>query len=480
VWPAEGLAGTGRATLFVVVGMQRVECGAMSGQGRRGRWFDETLQETPLPMGATGEQAVQAVHTALHNLQALPSLPRIGDVRVVVADAWLALSSVLWSRSSKRASTAASSARVQLAEAGFDIDPADAIRVDDAPFEQPRLAVAYPAAMLSTFRDVARRLDARLTSVLPMSSVVWAVTERESRYEHGTRQRALAIVDNGLTLFASAQGRRGGRLSDVTLRRDGGNAHSAESLGVAWRRLGLRDPQLSQIDKVAVLDLSGSAELAFEENAPFVLGSLPAGNSAAEGATVPLRLSLASQANQLRHALDGVNEPVRPSTWQWLTLVAVLLLAGALAAKAVQVHQARDALAVQSSADAPTAHAFTPVAPWTREELNRVQAVNVAVRELNLPIASILQALQPPRDLRVAVVSVDAKSASSEAQTSGGRASSVKVVAEALSGADMARYIAFVGERKPFTAAYLVGHEINEAAREKPYRFTMDAHWTER
>lgn len=77
-------------------------------------------------------------------------------------------------------------------------------------------------------------------------------------------------------------------------------------------------------------------------------------------------------------------------------------------------------------------------------------------------------------DLRVAVLSLTTTPATSSSQ-----ASRVKIVAEARTGADMARYVAFLAERKPFTGAYLSEHEIDENAPERPYRFTLEAEWTD-
>jgi hypothetical protein len=101
--------------------------------------------------------------------------------------------------------------------------------------------------------------------------------------------------------------------------------------------------------------------------------------------------------------------------------------------------------------------------------------VNAAVRELNLPISALLAALQPPADLRVAVLGVDVTSG---AQAAAGT-SSVKISAQARAGADMARYVAYVAQRRPFDSAYLVRHEIAGDAPDRPYRFTVEAAWKE-
>ena len=102
--------------------------------------------------------------------------------------------------------------------------------------------------------------------------------------------------------------------------------------------------------------------------------------------------------------------------------------------------------------------------------------MSTAIRELNLPISAILHALQPPQDIRVAVLGLETTNASSGAA---GQPTSVKIMAEARTGADMARYVAFVAERKPFIAAYLTQHEINTSVPEQPYRFTVEALWNE-
>ena len=103
----------------------------------------------------------------------------------------------------------------------------------------------------------------------------------------------------------------------------------------------------------------------------------------------------------------------------------------------------------------------------------RVQAVNQAVRELNMPIAAVLTALRPPRDLHAAVLSVEVGAAATETT---GR-STLRIVAEAQAAVDMTRYVAFLTHRKHLNGAYLTRHEIAEDAPGRPYRFTVEAVW---
>jgi len=79
--------------------------------------------------------------------------------------------------------------------------------------------------------------------------------------------------------------------------------------------------------------------------------------------------------------------------------------------------------------------------------------------------------LQPPQELHVAVLGVDA--------ASGESARAIKVTAEAPTGEDMARYIGFISGRHPLSDAYLTRHEIIETASGRPYRFTIDVQWAD-
>ncbi|MGK5033620.1 hypothetical protein, partial [Janthinobacterium sp. MDT1-19] len=132
-----------------------------------------------------------------------------------------------------------------------------------------------------------------------------------------------------------------------------------------------------------------------------------------------------------------------------------------------------------SARAAAVARADTAPAParppgWSGEEATRVRAVNAAIAALNVPLAAILRALAPPRDLRIALLSVQTGAGAAQAG-----AGSVNIVAEAPSSAEMARYVAFVAESRPFVTAYLVRHEVDETTAERPFRFMVEARWSE-
>ena len=161
-------------------------------------------------------------------------------------------------------------------------------------------------------------------------------------------------------------------------------------------------------------------------------------------------------------------------------MAALVVVATLMAAQAVRsVMTTRDL--TRALATTQTQQTAGQRTTWSREELAKVQAVNAAVRELNLPIAALLRALEPARDIHVAVLSVETTGG---AGVAGGAAAevggaSVRIEAEARTSADMLRYVAFVSERKPFTRAYLTQHEVRSATGERPYRFTVEAPWSD-
>jgi hypothetical protein len=255
----------------------------------------------------------------------------------------------------------------------------------------------------------------------------------------------------------------GQRLQELTVRVDAGAGAPQHELQQLWQRQCLRDPQLAALGRPGLLDLAGAQPLAGAWADTIGLPA-PQGN-AGPG------LALAAASGTRRSSLDAI-QAGRPLTrLQWAALGGALVLAcGALG---YGLNAGASAQALQAALDAPRPVRMAPPVPaWSAAETARVGAVNVAIRELNLPFDALLRALAPAPDLQVAVLSVTTTAGSSAAT-----GSSVKIVAEARTRADMARYAAFVGERKPFTGAYLAEHELDESSPERPYRFTLEAMW---
>jgi hypothetical protein len=434
------------ATLVVAIGALRVEWGVMA----RGQWVPDSASALSIaPVGA--DATLAGVCAALERVQVETGAARL---RAVVADKWLAVASVPWSAALQEAERADAFARGQLLQAGHELQAVDTLRLDDAAFAQPRLAVAYPALLLDALRALAARSRARLASVLPTSVAGWALAARG--------RAALAVLDQGQVVLAQGAW----RLADVTLREGG----VAELQGL-WQRTRLRDPRLAAVTELAVLDLAPTPESPAQAVAGLTPIELPL-----QARAMSRALQLAGLAAAQRLAIDAV-PPEAPVTWlRRAVAAAVLLVAGGLSLQAWQavqrvngLQQQLDAAQVRSAPAAPAA--------LSRDEQARVPAVNAAIREMNLPVSALLQALQPPRDIRVAVLGVDVLGA-----TPGGNAGAgagIKITGEARTGAEMARYVAFVSSRKPFTGAYLTHHEIDETTPERPYRFTLEAAWND-
>jgi hypothetical protein len=461
-----------RHTLVVAIGAKQIDCGVLAGSGMGGQWQQGSLWQVRIDEADGNATPRQALTAALQRLCASPpDLPPVDQVRVVVADTWLAAASVPWSSSLGRAVTADPYTRAQLAVAGFELEPDDTLKLDDAPFGEPRMAIAYPAAMLAALGQLAKRLNARLSSVLPLSVAAWALAQ----HKHATRAQVLAVCDMGWMLFVRGAGKSHRRLGEVSVRVDASDALSAtQGLSEAWQRLSLRDSQLDDMAQLAVLNLAESIASSSPVDSAFLAVDLPAPQPQADSVLVSPNLRLAATTSALRLALDALPGITAVTASQWLALGVAVLGAGTMTVQAIQENRNVQSLTTRLHAATNVARPAQHSVTWSREELARVLAVNAAIRELNMPISAIVRALQPPRDIHVAVLSMETSGTAPTAQTS-----SAKIVVEARTSADMTRYVAFLSERKPFTGAYLTRHEIDETSSERPYRFTVEALWSE-
>jgi hypothetical protein len=409
VWPAE-------KGVYLVVGARRIDVGRVIA----GRW---------LPMSLASVDIVDGLASSLDSLVLPDSKPGGGaDLHVVVSDRWLNVAEVPWSAALADGARADAVARQRLVEAGFGADAAATVRLDDAGFEQPRLAVAYPAELLGALSALAQRSGLRLRSVLPLSVAGWHAHARP-------KGEAMLTVDDGAVIVATGTRHRVGQ---VVVRTDTG------SWQTQWARAQLRNPRLKSAQQPAVLDLS-----------------------VRDGVPLPPALGLARAARKLRSPVDAVAQAPH-STVGWLAAACVALVALTLSLQAWQAQGQRLAAGADWKRLQQQPAAAVQAAPWTRQELAHVQSANAAIRELNLPIAALLAALQPPRDLRIAVLAVEASGSAT-----------VRIKAETRTAAEMAKYAAFVASRNPFTEAYVTHHEVDTASPEKPYRFALEASWRE-
>lgn len=464
----------GANVLFLVIGADRIEAGVRSGAGARADWLAQSLASVPiLNHGVSADPQVELLATML----ALPSQLTVGlplsGLHVLVAECWLAAAGIPWSSSLRRAATEGGYARSQLLMRGFRLAPEDILRLDDAGFGCPRLAVAYPGTLLAALHGLASDLATRLVSVLPLGAASWAWAQSQP----APRPRALAVLHGPMTVFMHRAAGRG-HPEDLSLRLSEDAASARQELPGLWKRLCARDAPLARLEPLCLLTLGEASPASRLGEASPMLELAPPSSPLP---VVPTALLIAAGASHASQVLDGLSRTAPARAMAWVAAAAVVLLAVLLSVQAGQSALNRQSTqhALQSAQGAPLRKAVA--AAWSREELQRVNAVNQAIRELNLPISALLQALQPPGELRVAVLSVETlgKGASASRSASGQQAQGLRIVAEARSGAEMARYVAFVAGRKPFAAAYLTRHEIDDSGSLRPYRFTVEASWAD-
>jgi hypothetical protein len=456
------------STLHVVIKSASMECGlSVVETGGQIRWCPESLLSAPLTNLDGVHEVCQQWVEVFRRLQGQGLLPPVMQIRVLVADGCLALLGVPWSHSLKGAASALMQVRQKMFEAGFTLAEDDVLRLDDAPFGVPRLAIAYPAVLLAACYGMAEQLQARLESLLPFSVAGW-----QALPSLGIRNvRALLILDEGQVSVARTCTAQTARLGEVSLRPVGHQA-TATGLTQVWQRLSLREPWLANLTAVPVLDLrSGGTSTACVPQT-FVLLPLPEQEGAAGALSPALRLAgrLPSIGGG---ALDAVFSQARSGIWSRLALLGMAFLAASTCFEAIQAHMDVDAAQNALNATVKVRHVSMPAPAWSREELAQINVVNGAIRTLNMPIHELLRALEPPKNMHVAVLSLEVSSAQVQ------NISSVKIIAEAKTSIDMPHYVAYLAEHKPFEAAYLVRHEMDDSNPEKPYRFTVEALWSD-
>ncbi len=465
-----------QGTLFVVIGAQSIECGFKLGLGNRGDWLKTGFHKVPLRISANSTAPYQSIENALEDVGVMLNQRRLEQklgglivrrLQLIVADQWLAVTTVPWSPSVKDDASANSYARGQLIAAGFVLDPADTVRLDESAYGKPCLAVSYPSTLLQVVNLWREKIGAASVSILPMSTVMW----------HGVRQQrrgkmpALGLMYDGLTLIMRTDEAAGRRVQEVQARSAGdGSSQALQSLREQWQRTRIRDQRLSPMQRLPILNV-GRDELSLSgPDADLEQVRL---SSHAKHPVIPPALQIAALSQGQRFSLDALPQ-AKP-----LSLIKAVLALSAMACAAImvfqvwqtqsQLHTSESRLAIKSE---PVPQA-KPIS-LSREDTLRVPVINKAVRELNMPIAALLRALNPPRDIRVAILSVET---TGTAEATDSKQAKVKIQAEARSDADMTRFVAFVAERQPFVGAYLTRHEVMESLPEKPYRFTLEATW---
>jgi hypothetical protein len=463
----------GQRTLFIAVGTQSISSGVMTGKLSSALWLKESYFDTKIDADHVGESSLEQLNTTLYRLAEIQDYQGVDQIRVLIADSWLVMTDLPWRSNSKSARDAERDAHTRLVTNGFDIDSADTLRLDDAPFGTPRLTVVYPSTVLDALNQLSNKLKARLASVLPLSVAAWNL---QSGYKSGnssqnTQPQVQVILDKGLLVFSRSLALDRKRLSELSMRTDlDVHAPMNQQIRAAWLRLSMRDSRMSQVVSVNLLDLTQSEELKVNGDAFFVLNQhLPKNNT-----NISPRLGLAAHASGLRSILDAVPIKATWQIWHWGILATAALFAVVMMVRLLETNFTVQSLKTSQNMALKAIQQKPPSKSLSREELAKVQSINAAIQVLNLPLPIILRALEPPRDIKVALLSVETSNTGSLSQKS-----NLKIVAEARNSLDMAQYVAFVSARKPFINAYLTQHEIDVNSADRPYRFTLEALWHE-
>jgi hypothetical protein len=438
-----------------------VQWGLLTGQGSRTAWQVSGALDI---QGSKGASTLPALCATLQKLSGdLPLNCAQGlELRVVIADIWLPTASIPWNPDMLRQDSARAFARDYLSHLGFSVTSGDEIRLDDAPYGMARLAVAYPQELLQAIEQCALRWRAHWRSLRPVSVLAWSVLGKKRQ------AGAMAILDeDSVTLCLAGAKRWTGRthVQEVKIQSHPPGCSAAEALALAWERLRLRRPHMPDAQEVLVLDASDTPQANPLWPEPFVQPDESWRNLQHNAHWL--------QACQGIHALDAHVLPPRRTWKHWAILgIAIIIASGVVFETWRQFLRANASRNAYENLQQTTRK--LPPSPWSREELARIGAVNAAIRQLNLPIGAVLQALRPPRDIRVAVLQVETSSAAT-----GEAANLLKITAEAPSSAEMTRYVAFVSEQKPFMRAYLTHHEHPDKESTERFRFTMEAQWND-
>lgn len=495
-----------KPTLLMVIGARRIDCGVMAGdawqsESVRGIPFEPQMegllatlrqllefQSTPAANPITTETGEPIAETGKAIADtSVDKRPAIAQIKVLISEAWLPTISVPWNPACMTAATAQAYAQAQLRAAGFEFSSVDEIRLDDAPYGQPRVVVAYPSVLLEALGNLARNMEARLVSVLPLGLAGGVSMQQQLPAASGVEQTgfALALIEDQQVTFVRYAGKQLLQLISRSLRHSTGeDTHrqdAARAVLAQWQRIQLRDAQAATIEHLHVLNLERTAAAEEKDNDEWIEVDLPPDASLAAITPMPRALQLARCTADLRHpmaARTGVqNASTSRSRWPLavaaLTVAAVSLFAAWRTAHEVEMLHQRTRVAVDS------AQPDRRPATLSREEKTRIVAVNAAIRQMNMPVAALLEAMPPPKDIRVALLSVDLTGQSQTAAAASNPTSTLRITAEARTGEEMASYVAFLADRRPFIAAYLMRHEVMETQAEKPYRFTLEAVWQE-
>ncbi|WP_192429576.1 hypothetical protein [Acidovorax sp. ACV01] len=463
-------------SLFVILKNNDVELGYLSQAGGSNTWT--SIAQSAIPVSGD-RQGLSDLDDALEKMlfQDEGANKRWSDIHVIASERWLQSLSVPWSQALLRIETEQAFLRDQFLASGVMLASADVLQIGDGPEGQPRLAVLYPDQLIQTLRKWSSQLGGALISVQPLYLAGWALlrqsaTRKLSR-ENSSRPpwRMLALSDkDSVTLVYGPIGvsAEHGIIEGISHRYADLVSDELGGVQMAWRRFALRNPHFKALEEIPVFNVS-SGSLAFVSQ-----------DDTQRPGSALLKMGIGDlvQAASVMtgHPLRLENTAPGWKSWHWLILLTLLLTVFFLAIRIGFSASEHRNLASKISEIQRITSSLQVVKKWSKEEVNKFQSINRAVRDLNVPVDALLEALIPPKDIKVAVLGMETvgKTLSASSKTS-----SIKLTGQACSTADMARYVAFVSDRKPFTGASLLRHEFSEKLGRCPYKFTVEAKWSD-
>lgn len=100
---------------------------------------------------------------------------------------------------------------------------------------------------------------------------------------------------------------------------------------------------------------------------------------------------------------------------------------------------------------------------------NQVNAINHAIQRLNLPWPELFSMFERNQPKMVVLLALEPDVATG----------TLKILAEAKTPEDMVDFVESLEDEDIFTSVSLTRHEIFEPDPNKPYRFTVEAQWSE-
>ena len=113
------------------------------------------------------------------------ALSNEAKILIVMSHQWLASCLLPWSKMMLKAKTAYEFAKQQLQNAGYTLHEDDTICIDDAPFGQARMALAYPAQLQTSLLQLLNRCHLKIIAQLPLSALL-----KEQLLSNATKNQA--------------------------------------------------------------------------------------------------------------------------------------------------------------------------------------------------------------------------------------------------------------------------------------------------